>query len=187
MTLAYGAADGYGRYGVLDHDEDGLPICHECGTSWRQLATHARYAHGLTAREYRARHGLGDRTRLVSRDVSEALSEVWKWHEAEHRRRLDATRDPERAARSPRSGAIPGRPWAPEVRAKRQAAGRALRSADLTAEQAATLGDGIDLQAWADAARALLAQGATLAALGRAADISPATAAQRLRRYPPRT
>lgn len=59
-----GDRDGHGRYGVLDQDDRGWLLCHECGHWWRHLAAHVR-AHGLHARDYRAAHGLPATTRLV--------------------------------------------------------------------------------------------------------------------------
>lgn len=55
-----GDEDGHGRYGVLDEDVEGL-LCHECGRRYAHLGLHVYKAHGLTAKEYRAEHGLGRR------------------------------------------------------------------------------------------------------------------------------
>ncbi|WP_300265518.1 hypothetical protein [Microbacterium sp.] len=182
---AYGAPDGHGRYGMLEAD-DGKLRCHECG-EWRaHLATHARLAHDITAAEYRERHGLGATTRLVGTAVREKMRVAYDRNRDLHLAVLEQHRDPGLAAANSRSH-TKSAPWAPEVRAKRQAVGRARRSPDLTPEQARRLGDGIDLQQWADAARELLAEGATIAAIARASGgIMGTTVAQRLRRYPPR-
>lgn len=58
--MQVGDEDGHGRYGVLDEDADGL-LCHECGRRFTHLGLHVYKAHGLTAKEYRAEHGLGRR------------------------------------------------------------------------------------------------------------------------------
>ena len=52
-----GSPDGYGRYGVLDHDGDRC-LCHECGQWKNGLGAHVRVAHHMSAREYKTRHGL---------------------------------------------------------------------------------------------------------------------------------
>ncbi len=183
MMSVYGERLGYAIYGQLVTTDDGRLICGECGRSWKHLATHLVGAHGMTAAAYREKYGLSAGRSLVSAEVSGKLADVWTRHEAEHRARLDHSRDTVKAHAA--SGAKPGVAWRPETRAVRQATGRASRSRDLAPDEAASLGDGIDLQVWADAARSLIAEsGVTLAALARASDISSATAAQRLRRYP---
>ncbi|ABR10498.1 hypothetical protein MPMin1_gp68 [Microbacterium phage Min1] len=180
----YGSPIDEGRYGILDRDDDGRPLCHVCGDARDQLATHARQTHGITAAEYRDRYGLGATTRLVSTAASARMRAAWDRHADQHLAALDEHRDPAAAAARSRAHTKDA-PWAPEVRARRQQTGRATRTPDLTPEQVATLGDGVDLQAWADAARALLSRGASQMAIARACDIAPATVAQRLRRYPP--
>ena len=99
MTLSYGDPDGYGRYGVLDTDAHGLLICHDCGDSWRHLATHARLAHGLLAAAYRERHGLGRSRRLIAPGTSEKMRTAWENHADLHLAALETARDPD-AARS---------------------------------------------------------------------------------------
>lgn len=73
----------------------------------------------------------------------------------------------------------------PEVMAGYQDRGRTRRGRVLTPSETATLGDGLDLQAWADAARVLLQlEGVTATSLAQASEIALATVHQRLRRYP---
>ena len=93
-----GDPDGYGRYGVMERQELAA-LCHECGGWFASVGTHARHAHGMTADEYRAAHGLPRTQPLtslaLSREISEAASsrvgsEAW--------RRLEAARDPQAAA-----------------------------------------------------------------------------------------
>lgn len=49
--------DGFGYYGVLDCDETGM-LCHECGQRFACLGNHAFRSHGLSALQYRNKHGL---------------------------------------------------------------------------------------------------------------------------------
>lgn len=70
--LRVGDPDGFGRYGVLDEDADGL-LCHECGRRFVHLGLHAWKAHGSTAREYRREHGLARSRGLVASSTREAL------------------------------------------------------------------------------------------------------------------
>ena len=186
--MKYGAADGHGRYGVLDVDEEGRLICHECGRSWRHLGTHARQAHGLMPADYRASHGLGMSTPLVSSALADRMRQAWQRHETEHLAALEAARDPDRARESSPVGHKGSRGTSrPEVLAGYQARARARRGRGLTPEEVESLGDGLDLQAWADAARVLLSDPAVSSrSLAEACDIAPATVQQRLRRYPPR-
>lgn len=188
--LSYGAADGYGRFGILDSDESGLLVCHECGQSWRHLATHVRAAHGLLAADYRERHGLARSRALVAASVSSRMSESWERNREEHLADIESSRDPEKARlRSPVGHAGQGRGTSrAEVRAGYQQRARARRGRALTEAERALLGDGLDLQAWADAARRLLArESVTARSLAEACDIAQPTVHQRLRRYPPRT
>lgn len=188
--MHYGDPDGHGHYGILATDDDGLLICHECGHSWRHLATHARAAHGLLAADYRERHGLARTRALVAPITADRMRDAWEDNREEHLASIESSRDPEKARRRSAIGHKGGRrdPTAPEVRAGYQQRARARRGRQLTAEEAATLGDGLDLQAWADAARTLLGKkdGVTSRSLAEASDIAPATVHQRLRRYPPR-
>lgn len=182
--MNFGDPDGFGQYGILDHDEAGKLLCHECGRWWNQLATHLRGAHQIEAADYRRDHGLGTTTRLVGRSVRQKLAAAYDLHRDEHLADLERSRNPQEAVRN--TIAHRGGEWAPEVRAKRQAVGRASRTPDLTEQQLEQLGDSTDLQRWADRARTLIERdGISLASLGRAADISPATVGQRLRRYAP--
>lgn len=60
-----GDPDGYGRYGSIDVVHD-LLLCHECGRSFAHLGLHAWRGHGVSADDYRERHGLPRRTGLVA-------------------------------------------------------------------------------------------------------------------------
>lgn len=63
--LTFGDKDGFGRFGMLDEDENGLK-CHEC--EWRgvHLGLHTAKTHQLPARDYRIRHGLRRSKGLVA-------------------------------------------------------------------------------------------------------------------------
>jgi len=64
VAARLGEPDGHGRYGVLDGDGERL-LCHECGRWYVGLSVHSFQAHGLTAAEYRAAHGLPRRLGLI--------------------------------------------------------------------------------------------------------------------------
>lgn len=72
MGMQVGDPDGFGVFGVLDEDGDGL-LCHDCGDRFTHLGLHAYKAHGVTAAEYRTRHGLG-RQGLVTSATREAIT-----------------------------------------------------------------------------------------------------------------
>jgi Zn finger protein HypA/HybF involved in hydrogenase expression len=69
-------APRHGTYGRLDYDEviDGL-LCHCCGRWYRNLAQHARLAHGVGADDYRDLAGLNRQTRLVTPTMRAAIRE----------------------------------------------------------------------------------------------------------------
>ncbi len=177
----YGGPDGHGRYGILDRDEQGRVLCHECGRWWQHLATHLAGTHGIRAADYRERHGLSPGTALVGARTQAAMREAWETHRALHVAALDEHRDPDRA----RGGMTRGGQWAPELVAGRRE--RAIaRRVDLTPAQLAELGDVTDIRGWCDRARALMARtGAPAAAIARASGLATCTVSQRLRRYPP--
>lgn len=70
-----GDPDGYGRYGILDRDHDGV-TCHECGARYAALVQHLRQAHAMTVAQYRDVHGLPKKLPLTSLRTSEKLSET---------------------------------------------------------------------------------------------------------------
>ncbi len=71
-TLTFGDRDGFGKFGVLVEDEDGLK-CHECGWVGRHLGLHTARAHDLPAADYRIRHGLRRSKGLVAASTRETL------------------------------------------------------------------------------------------------------------------
>jgi RNA polymerase sigma-70 factor (ECF subfamily) len=62
-----GTPTRHGRYARLDVSDDGETLrCHECGQWKRSLGKHASTKHGITAAEYRRRHGLSAGQSLTS-------------------------------------------------------------------------------------------------------------------------
>lgn len=179
--MRYGDSDGYGRHGILDTDDDGLLICHECGKSWKHLATHLRRSHGIAAREYREAHGLPLTTPLVAPVVSEKMRESWGKNEAFHTASLDVSRDPEKARKASLGGT-----WSVGTRARQSQRSQARASRDLTPAEVEQLGDLYNIPTWTASLRALMTRHPELshAAIARSTGISPATVTQRLRRYP---
>jgi len=176
---AYGSVDGHGRYGMLERDDDGRVICHECGRALEHLATHVR-VHGVTASEYRERHGLAPGLALVGETTRARMSAAWERHRDEHAAVLAEHRDPAAATEASR-----GARWSPQQVAAAQARGAARRGRPLTPEEVASLGDVTDLPVWSARVRALLElDGVTVASVARSLDMPHATVSQRLRRYP---
>ncbi len=70
--LTFGDRDGFGRFGMLDEDENGLK-CHECEWRGAHLGLHTAKAHDLTAMAYRLKHGLRRSKGLVAADTRKTL------------------------------------------------------------------------------------------------------------------
>src|SRR5258705_6624449 len=66
--LSLGDPDGYGRYGVLEEQPGGL-VCHECGRTFPSLGLHAYRGHGMTAAQYRERHGFQRTAGLITAEL----------------------------------------------------------------------------------------------------------------------
>lgn len=126
-TPQVGSPSGFGRFGVVDRDEDTI-TCHECGARLSTLWPHLAKEHGLTVAAYRRRHGLPHTVGLVSLARSRALSEQAKanigspgW------RRLEQARDPVSAShsRQPEDLNTPAvRRWSSEQAGRLNAAAR---------------------------------------------------------------
>lgn len=180
-NLRYGDPDGHGQYGMISHDDQGKVICHDCGNSFNQLATHVRLAHDTQPAEYRETHGIGATTRMVSTETSAKLQAGWARNEEAHLEALNTYRDPERA----KNVSLRRTQWSPETRARRSLEQQERRGRDLTPEEVAYLGDPLDIPHWAPKARELLINPEIkTSALARAAGITGSTVTQRLRRYP---
>jgi len=97
-TPAKGDLSGYGRYGVMDRDEDSV-LCHECGERFESVGAHLKSAHGMTAREYRDRHGIPRTTPLVCERISRTHAERARGQVGSAGwARLEAARDPAAAS-----------------------------------------------------------------------------------------
>ena len=72
--MRIGDLDGYGRYGMLDTDGERI-LCHECGQWKKSVGAHLA-SHGMTAVEYRERHGLARGTPLVAPATSARVSQL---------------------------------------------------------------------------------------------------------------
>ncbi|NNG36958.1 MucR family transcriptional regulator [Nakamurella aerolata] len=99
-TPVAGSPSGHGLYGVLDDDGQTV-LCHECGQRRRILGSHLGADHGMTAAEYKRKHGLPRGRGLLSRDAAEERSALSRalvgsvgWA------RLEARRDPTAASRA---------------------------------------------------------------------------------------
>ena len=94
-----GSPDGHGRYGILDDDGDRV-MCHECGRWYANLAAHAA-VHGLSARQYKLRHGLPLSRSLSPSKLREARSRAASDHVGSQGwQRLEKARNPARAAQA---------------------------------------------------------------------------------------
>lgn len=182
MSLSIGDQDGHGRYGILDIDDEGALLCHECGEYFQHLATHARLAHGLYAAEYRSQHGLGRSARLVGEQTRAAMQHGYERRKDEALADLVKHRDPDKA-RAKSVGAIRGEGWRPAVVAKRTQLNQARAGRDLTDDEQAQLGDPVHVRAWTGAAIWLIDErGVTIRAIAEASNMRPGTAEQRIRR-----
>jgi hypothetical protein len=79
--LGLGDPDGYGRYGVLEEQPGGL-VCHECGRTFPSLGLHAYRGHGMTAAQYRERHGLQRTAGLITADLRARIQDNARAHMA---------------------------------------------------------------------------------------------------------
>ena len=94
-----GSPDGHGRYGILDDDGDRV-MCHECGRWYAKLAAHAA-VHGLSARQYKLRHGLPLSRSLSPSKLREARSRAASDRVGSQGwQRLEKARNPARAAQA---------------------------------------------------------------------------------------
>lgn len=115
--MEYGQVDGHGRYGILDTDEAGLLVCHECGQARQFLGRHVR-VHGLSAYEYRERHGLARTVSLAAAGLRERFGEASRGRVGSAAwLRFEQARDPDRAREASvravgeptRAGVLPGK------------------------------------------------------------------------------
>lgn len=71
--MRVGEKDGFGRYGYLDGDAERI-ICHECGSRYKSVASHAQRTHQMTADEYRIAHGIPQTTSLIAPSLKQTFS-----------------------------------------------------------------------------------------------------------------
>ncbi|MEU8001612.1 MucR family transcriptional regulator [Catellatospora sp. NPDC049111] len=83
----------------LEQSPDGQHLlCHECGQWKRALGTHAWHVHGLSADDYRRRHGLSTGQSLAAAATRQRLSEMPQAQPGSSgRAALERHRDPARA------------------------------------------------------------------------------------------
>lgn len=99
-TPRVGAPSGFGRYGYLDGDDSTI-MCHECGQLFSSLGAHLSSQHGLTAREYKVRHGLPLGKGLISPALHRSQSSKAKDRVGTDKwEKLEAKRDPTAASHS---------------------------------------------------------------------------------------
>lgn len=68
---------GFGELGALriDPAEDRV-MCHECGEWFHSLQNHIKYRHGITAVDYKRRHGLIQRVGLIGERLRDRRIEI---------------------------------------------------------------------------------------------------------------
>jgi hypothetical protein len=179
-SLALGDRDGHGRWAQLDVSEDGESLlCHECGQWKRALGTHAWYRHGITAAQYRQRHGLSSGQSLASPASQQRFAALPQAQEGSTgRRALETHRDPDRA----RAAMTDEGQRRAQLRATRARTGaRARQGRALTPDEVAELATAADVDTWAHTAQRLVDDGVRQAEIGRATGIPAPTVSQRLR------
>lgn len=119
LIVRLGDLDGHGRYGIVDEGPDGC-LCAECGWRGAHLGVHAYRAHGLTAAEYKQRHGLRRSRGLVAsatRDAIRANAEA----QYPSRTKLHIMRNPAAATAARQRLALPVAAAAADERDRRMA------------------------------------------------------------------
>lgn len=176
-----GDPDGHGHWATLDTADDGETLlCHECGTWKRALGTHAWYRHGITAADYRRRHGLSTGQSLASPATRARFAAMPQSQAGSTgRRALEASRDPA-GARAQMTHDGQHRPQL--VASRAQVGGRARRGRDLTTAEIRALAEAVGIDAWAEVAQRLVGDGVRQAEISRATGIPDPTVSQRLRR-----
>lgn len=66
--------EGYGYKGVVSYSKERDKVqCHFCGRLFRNVGSHAAFAHGLSASEYKEKTGLAQKTALVGEGTRDKL------------------------------------------------------------------------------------------------------------------
>lgn len=98
-------ASGRSLYGALEYSEDSDTVrCHECGLWCNHLGVHV-ISHGITAKEYKQRHGLFLKTPLTG------------LRQSEKKRRIARERNQESVKKAKAAITIPGHRFMSPVRA----------------------------------------------------------------------
>lgn len=163
-----GDTDGHGVHGRLTVLDDGDQVlCHDCGTAVRSLGVHARRVHGISAQDYRGRHGLAVTQQLTAPTTRARHAEHARTHPGSVAA-LTEHRNPDRARAAMRT-------------ATGQTARRGRRLTDLETHD---LQQAHDIAAWALIAHRLILTGVRAAEIARTLDMPRATVHQRLTRHP---
>lgn len=178
--MKVGDSDGYGRYGHVDENEDGI-LCHACGKRYRHLATHIAMGHGDTVADYRARHGLPASRPLVAQSVRERMSDSWQAHKETHLAALDEHRDPLKAVRA----SVPySKQRAAGAKASREQYLRSRAGRTLTDGEKARLEAAHGVPEWSMIALEILGDPAvSVRSLAQSVGVKVVTAEARIRRY----
>jgi hypothetical protein len=129
--LSLGDPDGYGRYGVLEEQPGGL-VCHECGRTFPSLGLHAYRGHGMTAAQYRERHGLQRTAGLITAALRTRIQDNARAQMASPAgQAFIQARDPQRAQAARLAQSLP---WRTATRGTNRAArvGRGRRGTEVT-------------------------------------------------------
>ena len=59
------------KYGIIEYDNNGLPICKICGKSFKRVLTHVRQKHDVNEKEYKLQFGLDLHKGICSKESSE--------------------------------------------------------------------------------------------------------------------
>ncbi|MDP9792615.1 hypothetical protein J2S43_001127 [Catenuloplanes nepalensis] len=180
--LSPGDPDGHGQWAQLTVSDDGQQLlCHECGLWKRAFGTHAWYVHGLSAADYRARHGLSTGQSLASPASQQRFAAMPQSQPGSAgRRALETHRDPH-AARAAVGSEGQYRPQRAAIRA--QTGARARRGRLLTAHERRALdAASADIETWSRIAQRLVDDSVRQSEISRATGVPNQTVSQRLRR-----
>lgn len=181
--MQVGDPDGYGRYGLIDEDDDGL-LCHECGNRYRHLATHIAMGHKMRVADYRQEHGLPAKRPLAARSVRENMRQSWNEHRDQHLADLDKYRDPPKAIEASRAAT---KNKSAGATAGQKASLQRRRGRPLTKEEVSDLQSTATIGEWCQAAYRILDDPAvSIISLAHSVGMKPVTAHHRLaKRRPP--
>jgi hypothetical protein len=178
-----GDPDSFATFAELTITADGeRVVCHECGNEQRAVGIHAWWSHGITAAEYRTRHGLSTGRSLASPVSSARMSA----HARASPNGLAALRQHGDHARARAAMTHEGQ-TRPERVAIRIATGRRARlGRPLSAEEIKRLKDAATPAVWVDTAREIIASGTTARAIACDLELAQSTVASRILRAEPR-